>query len=115
MLNQIDRQTYIGSSDAAAVANLDPYKTRYQLYFEKTGEVEPENINHKPEVAWGTKLEPVVTQMYEHTMGMRVYGSQQFSTNRTYPFVGSHIDGLIENMAGGIEIKTTSPASYVLP
>lgn len=59
-----ERRFYIGSSDAAAACGVDPYKSRLQLWLEKTGRVEPEDISRRDPVHFGNLLEPLVAQEY---------------------------------------------------
>ena len=40
-----ERKAGIGASDAAAIIGMNPWKTNIQLWQEKTGEVEPEDIS----------------------------------------------------------------------
>ena len=48
------RSTTIGGSDAAAILGLNPYKSPYALWAEKTGKVIPEDISQKEAVRLGT-------------------------------------------------------------
>ena len=41
------RSNYIGGSDASAVIGLNPYKTNLELWQEKNGLVQPEDISGK--------------------------------------------------------------------
>lgn len=47
----------IGGSDAAAVIGRNPYKTNIELWQEKTGRVEAEDISDRPYVVYGTEAE----------------------------------------------------------
>ena len=108
----MNRQTYIGSSDAPAVAGLDPWKSRYQLHFEKTGEMPVDDISQKPEVKAGVALEPVVAMMFGRSMNVPVSHPQRFARHPTYGFLASHIDylaGLLPSTKDGLEVKTTNP------
>ena len=48
------RQGRIGGSDAAAILGMNPYKTNVQLWEEKTGRRQHEDISEKPYVKYGT-------------------------------------------------------------
>lgn len=39
------RKNYIGGSDASAVLGMNPYKTNLELWKEKTGIVQPEDLS----------------------------------------------------------------------
>lgn len=69
---KIWRRKRLGASDAAIVMGVSPWKTRYQLWFEKTGREEKyrdQNREKKPLGNWaidrGNRLEPMVRSMYE--------------------------------------------------
>ena len=51
------RKAGIGGSDAAAILGMTPWKSPYQLWLEKTGEVEAEDISTKEVVHFGHVLE----------------------------------------------------------
>lgn len=53
----------IGSSEITTIAGLNPYKSRLQLWMEKTGKIAPPEENT---AMWlGTQLEPVVAKMFQ--------------------------------------------------
>ena len=54
------RTSGIGGSDAGTIMGSNPWKSQYQLWLEKTGQVEAEDISNKGPVYWGTKLEPLI-------------------------------------------------------
>ena len=47
------RRNHIGGSDAAACVGMNPYKDNVQLWEEKMGLVEPEDISNKDYVRYG--------------------------------------------------------------
>lgn len=106
---QPDRTTYIGSSDAAAVAGLSPWKSRYELHFEKTGEMPPSReAEGKPWVEVGSLYESVVGLMFRHYMDGELRGAQAFARHPEHEFIASHVDYRFREN-DGVEIKTTSP------
>jgi len=70
------RKGGIGSSDAAAAVGLNPYKSRLQLWMEKTSQdanlekVDPNDDNSA--MFWGTLLEPMVAAAYTKRTGNKV-------------------------------------------
>ena len=58
------RNSGIGGSDAGVIAGLNRWKSPYQLWLEKTGQVEPEDLSDNEYVYWGTVLEQVVADSY---------------------------------------------------
>lgn len=58
------REKGIGGSDVAAVMGLSPWRSPYEVWCEKTGLAQPEDISDKPAVEWGNRLEPLVGQKF---------------------------------------------------
>jgi putative phage-type endonuclease len=102
-----DRRTYIGGSDAAAAIGESKWKDRYTLWEEKTGLVQPEDISGKDAVYWGTVLESIVAQEYARRANVQVRRVPRIIRHPKYPFMGAHLDRIIINTKGGLEIKTT--------
>jgi putative phage-type endonuclease len=104
-----DRTKYIGGSDAGSIAGLNPWKSEYQLWLEKTGQEEPADLSQNARVEWGTRLEDAVAQAYSETTGMPVepVGSHE---DPQYPFIVAHIDRDIPGTDGILECKTAGSA-----
>ena len=51
------RNTGIGGSDAAAIMGLNPYKSPYELWLEKTGQAEAPDLSGNQFIYWGKKNE----------------------------------------------------------
>lgn len=64
------RSVGIGSSDIAAVLGIDPYRTPYQLWLQKTGREERTEGNKYTEA--GTRLEKVVVEYFQDRTGAQV-------------------------------------------
>jgi len=58
------RKLGIGGSDAASVMRANPYKTRYELYLEKTGALEDEDQTNKY-TEWGNFMEDAVRKKFK--------------------------------------------------
>jgi putative phage-type endonuclease len=106
-----DRRSYIGGSDAAAAIGMSMWKDRYRLWEEKTGLVEPEDISTKDAVYWGTVLEAVVAQEYVRRTGNEVRRQPKLIRHPKYPWMGAHVDRVILNSKGILEVKTTGRES----
>lgn len=115
-----ERKKYIGASDCAVVMGFSPWKSAIELYYEKTGEVTPEDISNKDAIKMGIKLEPVVADLfYEHnipkygTRSLNTYGAADptLCINEKYPFMACSPDAMMFNSGeyeAGVELKTTS-------
>lgn len=58
------RKTGIGGSDAAAILGLSPFKSNIEVWEEKVGFREPEDISDKPQVAYGTEAEDMLVKLF---------------------------------------------------
>lgn len=100
------RSHYIGGSDAASVVGLNPFKSAYALWAEKTGKIAPFEGNLATEV--GTYLEEFVAKKFEEETGKKVRRHNRSILNSEYPFAIANIDREIVGEDAGLEIKTTS-------
>jgi len=88
------RKGGIGSSDAAAAVGLSPYKSRLELWLEKTGRTAA-NDDHQgmddPRF-WGTLLEPYVAVAYQQKTDQKVRKVNAVLQHPTFPFMLANID-----------------------
>lgn len=99
----------IGGSDAAVVLGLNPYKSPYSLWAEKTGAVEPGDISDKEAVRLGNDLEEYVAKRWTEKTGKKVCRKNAILSNPEYPFAHANIDrAVIGEPDAGLECKTTS-------
>lgn len=99
------RDLGIGGSDAAVIMGLNPYKSSYKLWMEKTGQAEPEDLTGIMSVYWGTKNEPAIADWFQEETGKKV---QRLGTlqNMEYPFMLANVDRTVVGENAGLEIKT---------
>lgn len=100
------RHKYIGGSDAASVVGLNPYRSSYTLWAEKTGKIPSFEGNLATEV--GTYLEDFVAKLFEKETGKKVRRENQSILNDQYPWAIANVDRVIVGEDAGLEIKTTS-------
>mgnify|MGYP003289634399 CR=1 FL=1 len=100
------RSKYIGGSDAGAVIGLNPYKSRYSLWAEKTGKVPGFEGNIATKV--GSYLEELVAKMFEEETGKKVRRKNRTMVNDIYPFACANIDRAVIGEKALLEIKTTT-------
>lgn len=96
-----ERAKGIGGSEIAVVLGISPYKTRYQLWLEKTGLVQPADISGLPHVQRGVLAEPVARKKMEDLLGRKY-------TPKTWPQKGvarCSDDGYNEDINDILEIK----------
>jgi len=96
--NIIDRSTYIGSSDAAAIIGVSPFKSAFAVYQEKIGEFEEEIKPEKQKrFNRGKKFEPLILEMLLEELDDRGHDVEVITRNERLrdpelPFLASESD-----------------------
>lgn len=103
-----DREHFIGGSDIGAILGLNPWKSAYTLWAEKTGLVQAEKLDDKLQIWLGHHLEQVVADRYELETGRKVRQSFMSYGIAEYPYLRGHVDRLVVGEKRGLECKTTS-------
>lgn len=104
------RKAGIGGSDMAAVLGLSPYKTPLDVYNEKLGLVEPEDLAANERVHFGNVLEDVVAEEFGRRTGLKPRRNNQHLVHKDHPFLMANIDrgitGKVMGKKAGLECKT---------
>ena len=116
-MNGIDRTTFIGGSDAAAILGISPWKSAFQLYQEKIGASTGEESQEKKRAfARGKRWEPIVVEMLIDELQDRGHDVQIIGRNaryqdREFPFLACELDLelLIDGEECNAEMKTVHP------
>lgn len=66
------RREGIGCSDASIIVGLNRWKSPFQLWLEKTGKAEPEDLSDNEYVYWGKVLEEAVANRFCELTGKKV-------------------------------------------
>ena len=99
----------IGGSDVSVITGINPYRSVYQLWLEKTGQTEPAESNNEY-THFGTILEPVIRKEFMERTGLKVRQKHMLLQSEKYPFMLANLDGVI-NLDGEMcifEAKTAS-------
>lgn len=105
----VDRQKFIGGSDAAGILGISPWRTPYQIWLDKTQPAMPENVPPERQrvLDRGKRLEPIVLDMLQAETGLQVARRNERYIDPSVPFLAAEIDA--ETADGtNIEIKTAS-------
>lgn len=104
-------QKGIGGSEIATILGVNPYKSKFELWLEKTGQKERDKIDNQF-VEWGNLLEPVIRDKFRRETGFRVMKNNFVLQHDIHEFMIANIDGEVVDPAfsgkGILEIKTTS-------
>lgn len=109
-----ERKKGIGGSDAATILGLNPYKTTIELWEEKIGRRETEDISQKPYVEYGTKAEELLRELFKLDYPQYEVKHEEYSIIKhpKYPFLFASLDGQLVDKETGemgiLEIKTTN-------
>ena len=97
-MNLMDRSTYIGSSDCAAILGVSPWKSSFALYQEKIGEYQEEITPAKQKIFnRGKKFEPLILEMLIDELDERGHNVEVIAKNERLcdpelPFLASESD-----------------------
>lgn len=105
------RDKGLGSSDAAVLLGVSPWKTYIQLLDEKLGLWQPEfNIYQTRAMERGKTLEPAVRKLFEAYRGEK-YPDKLFE-HPEYPYMRASLDGYHKKSSTSIEIKCPSKKDH---
>lgn len=109
-----ERKKGLGASDAGTIIGVNPWKTNLELWAEKTGQKEPDDISSKPYVQYGHQAEEHIRALFalDHPELLVTYESPyKIIRNPHHQFIFCTPDGeLVDRETGeigGLEIKTT--------
>lgn len=100
---EIDRDSYLGGTDVAAILGKNPFKSPLDVYLRKTKQAPPEPVNER--MTWGLILEPIILAEYCRRAGLCLVESQPFVRDNNEPWLGGHIDGV----ARPVELDPNDP------
>lgn len=117
-VGEIDRKTYIGGSDIAAILGLDPYgKTPLKVYMAKRGELQGQMDPEKELFLKRRKRwEGPVLEMLKEEYGGNIVAFNQRYVDDEFPFMAAEIDFEWADENGELqngEIKTVSPFAFM--
>ena len=117
VVGEIDRKTYLGSSDIAAVMGLGAYgRTAYTTYCAKIGESATEmDASDRKFLERRKRWEGPIVEMLREEFGGEITGINRRYIDPEHPFLAAEIDFEWRDAEGQIqngEIKTVSPFAF---
>lgn len=97
------RRNGIGASDSPIIMGYSNYKTPYQLYLEKTGQISNEDEITEVQY-WGNMIEPLIVQRFAEENDVTV-SLPDTVYHPKYPFIFANLDGWIESENAVLETK----------
>lgn len=106
-----DRIKGIGGSDAGAVLGLNPWKSAYTLWCEKTGKIVNDVDNEA--MRQGRDLEEYVAYRFAEETGKKVRKSNFSYQRKDYPFMLANVDRVVVGENAILECKTASALTRI--
>ena len=104
MKTEFDRKQGIGGSDATRIYHGD----WLDLYLEKIGDKEPDDLSRVLPVQMGVHTEDFNIRWFQQETGIKVVSEQVFIKSKEYPFMYCNIDGVLDEKKALLECKHTN-------
>ena len=102
-----ERQSGIGGSDAGTILGVNKWKSKTQLFFEKTNPELKQEVDNEY-IYWGNVLEDVVAKEFENRTGKRVRRDNRMLRHPEHNFMLANLDRVVVGEKALLECKTTS-------
>lgn len=86
----------IGGSDVSIIAGINKFKSVYELWMEKTGQIETAETESE-NAHFGSVLEEVVKKEFMERTGLKVRAKHMLLQSEAYPFMIADLDGVIND------------------
>jgi hypothetical protein len=105
------RRCFVGGSDAPIIMGNDE-AALIQLWREKRGEAEPEDLSGNLVVRLGAATEELNRSWYERNTGHHITHIQRKVTHSAIPWMAATLDGIVEGIEAVFEAKFMLPWSF---
>lgn len=103
----LDRRNFIGGSDCSIICGLNKYKNRVQLWLEKTGQLQIEDISGRPVIEFGNYIEDGVAQWFSDKTGKSLHPKEKIKlTHPQHAWMGASLDRRLVDENAALECKT---------
>ena len=106
-----NRRAFIGGSDARIILGSDE-AALVQLWREKRGEAEPEDLSGNLIVQLGRATEELNRSWFERNTGRQVRDVQRRVRHSAIPWIAATLDGIVEGTEAVFEAKFMLPWSF---
>jgi predicted phage-related endonuclease len=111
VLEETDRKTFIGGSDARVIMASAQDKL-IRLWREKRGEIAPEDLSGNLVVQLGTATEDLNRRWFERTTGHSIKDVQRRIHHPIHRWMAATLDGLVEQTGAVFEAKFMLPWTF---
>lgn len=102
------RRLGIGGSDVATILGLNKYKTAFELWLDKTGQLPIDDSETSEAAYWGNTLEEAVAKEFERRTDKKVRKRNKMFYHPEHQFLTANIDRDIVKENAILECKTAS-------
>lgn len=106
------RQSGIGGSDVAPIMGMSPYRTVLDVWLEKTGREESQDLSSNEAVYWGTVNEAAIAKRFaEDHQDKKVININATLVKEDVPYMHANLDRMViepDDTASVLEVKTAS-------
>lgn len=106
-----ERLSYVTGSDAAVICGVSKWGSIVELWQEKLGLKEVEDISYLSYIKAGNYLESAIIKWFEDETGKKVNKADGLIVHPELTFMAGNVDGLIEGEKAIIEVKTARSAT----
>lgn len=101
----MERNSFIGGSDAGAILGVNPWKSPLKLWAEKTGLIEPDDLSQNEAVQFGIAFENAVCAYTKQKFGVQIC-VYPHEVHPDFEYIQGHLDGVSIDPPFIAEIKT---------
>lgn len=101
-----ERLNFVTGSDAAVICGLSPFKTRVQLWMEKTGRAVADDLSGLNHIKFGNFFEQGVADWFSNETGKIVHKLPQMIIHKSLPWMSGNIDFKVGQENAILECKT---------
>ncbi|QAW34138.1 hypothetical protein ETK61_15530 [Bacillus subtilis] len=103
----LERRKGIGGSDASVILGINKWRTPFELWLDKTGQV-PVSESGSEAAYFGSLLEDIVAKEFEIRSGKKVRRRKAMLRHPKHGFILANVDRMIVGEKAILECKTTS-------
>lgn len=111
------RRKFIFASDVAAICGKNPYKTAFDVYLEKNGLKELDDLSDNDKVQAGNFMERGIIDFFEYKNKLKTISPTDTFTHPNYEFIKCHLDALVvsgePDFLGDTAVVTVSPRAVL--
>lgn len=101
----------IGGSDVSVIAGVNKFRSIFQLWLEKTGQIEVMETDNEY-THFGTILEPIVKNEFSRRTGLNVRAKRAILQSEEYPFMLADLDGVIYENGEMVIFEAKTASAY---